>query len=161
MSCRFTHRGIDILLQVGPFLKSYDKNEGLSPSDEALLQLYYIQSTGPALPEQPEVIGPMGSHISPLLTFSWSVPRVTYTPETYIIELGTAADNLNQTIGEVLDGSDDLTVLDEEYSIEIQVDDGEFYYRIKATNTHGSTVSEVVMFTVEARELSLKTQFVS
>ncbi len=103
----------------------------------------------------------MGSHISPLLTFSWSVPRVTYTPETYTIEFGTAVDNLDQTIGEVLVGTDDLTILDEEYRIEIQVDDGEFYYRIKATNTHGSTVSEVGMFTVEARGLSLKTPFVS
>ncbi len=105
--------------------------------------------TGPSLPVKLESISATVSSFTTTL-IQWNIPRVAYTPEQYTVEYGTNSATLTQTSGVVV-GTADIAALDQQYSVEITgLQEGLiYYYRVVASNTHGSTFSDVNTITIE------------
>lgn len=90
------------------------------------------------------------SSIATVTSFSsasimWTVPSVTYTPETYAVVYGTDQMSLNQK-SVIIHGVSDTT----HYIIELtQLEHNtSYYYKIQSNNTVGSTESGTYTFDV-------------
>ncbi len=116
--------------------------------------------TGPALPVTPELLSSISMSTS--VTIRWEVPRVAYTPETFIITYGRNDDiqttySVNGGMSEGLDDESFLTSINVSYQqiITNLSTVTSYWYRINSTNSFGNTVTKVDIFnTTEAGECS-------
>ena len=92
---------------------------------------------GPTGPDEPMSLRSMATTFS-TATLYWSIPRVAYTPETYTVEYGTNALNLNERSATVsgVSGVND-------YSVELTGLQHAtlYYYRVQSTNSIGTRSS--------------------
>ena len=81
-----------------------------------------------------------------VVTISWTVSRVAYTPETYTVVYGTSQSMLDQ-MSDSINSTLDTTG----YSVELSRlrDSTQYYYQVESTNTVGSTYSEVGSFEIQ------------
>ena len=80
----------------------------------------------------------------------WTVPSISYSPETYYIKYGKTADNLQYT-STPLAGTSDLTAKDQTLSLSLQyLEHGQiYYYKVIARNIQGETTSSLNTFTTQ------------
>ena len=73
-------------------------------------------------------------------TIQWRVTSLTYDPETYVVEYGTTASNLDMTSSVVSSGVD-IIVINFELCVVLEnlAFNTEYSYRVVATNSAGST----------------------
>ena len=85
----------------------------------------------------------------------WTVPRISYTPETYSVMFGTESEALTRMSGTVESGSD-ITDVDIVLSLPLTGLQPEtlYYYRLDATNSFFTIENEVDSFTTAARSES-------
>ena len=88
----------------------------------------------------------------------WLVPRVAYTPESYVVMYGTSGDTLDQT-SETVQGSSNITSTNEHYSIVLRDLDHDttFYFEIVATNSFDSIDTDTMIFTTQSGKLCTMT----
>ncbi len=89
-------------------------------------------------------------------TINWSVPIVSYTPETYIVYYGISTDNLNYSTNDVdslgIENESFLTAQDEEYSVDITglTSGMKYYYQLNSSNSFSSVFVNGNFTTAEA-----------
>ena len=78
----------------------------------------------------------------------WTVPLITYTPESYVVEFGEDSGSLSRTSG-LLHSGDDITVANREYTTIAQdlIPRTTYHFRVKSTNSFSDTYSMEVTFT--------------
>ena len=115
-------------------------------------------SLPPSLSSLPSLpIGPSSPH-SPVNTtatsiryngavINWIVTSIAYTPEQYTVLYGTSSNNLSQS-SLVLNGSANFSITDAVLSLNLidLTHDTVYYYRVRSTNTEGSTESDINNF---------------
>ena len=102
--------------------------------------------SGPQSPGVPASVLVLGrTHNSILIRFT--VPIITYTPETYHVLYGTQMNNLNLTSIPIT-GSTDFSAMNQQFIVPVLglVSDTTYYYRVRATNSDSS--SETMLFNV-------------
>ena len=92
---------------------------------------------GPTVPDAPTNLQSTVTSFS-TATISWSITRVAYTPETYVVMYGTNPLDLNQR-SPTISGVSGVA----EYSVGLTgLQHGTlYYYQVQSTNTIGSTSS--------------------
>ena len=79
----------------------------------------------------------------------WTVPFISYSPETYVVKYGTSQDTLIQNSSTIYSG-DDITITDMTYSVKLSnlKENTTYYVQVVATNTAlRSNTSSVERFT--------------
>ena len=117
----------------------------------------FFTTSGPADPNVPVNVRVEPTPNSAAIIFT--VPNVTYTPETYFVQYGlTTSTSLNltsvteRTRLQLVDSVHSfITAEDEDYNITITglVIDRQYYYRVVANNTNGSVTTDVLNFTTQ------------
>ena len=90
----------------------------------------------------------------------WLVPYLTYTQEQYIVNYGTGRESLD-TSSEVQGSTANISAVNVTYYVSLQelAPNTGYYYQIRSTNSRGSTLSPIMMFTTsEAGELVIETE---
>ncbi len=106
----------------------------------------YMKCTGPLAPAVPAGVTYTSTAYT-TATLQWTVPYITYTPETYTIQFGIDASLLDQTSASIA-GNTDITAENELFSIQLTelVHDTTYYYRVVASNINSSSASDVDTF---------------
>lgn len=101
---------------------------------------------GPVPPETPVQVSVISKHAQEVIVY-WLVPVVTYTPETYIVSIGTSHEILRPTSS--IDGNKDIKLKNQIYSVQLTNlhENTIYYYRILARNKYTSTSTKVQTFT--------------
>ena len=78
----------------------------------------------------------------------WTVPVITYTPESYVVEFGEDSGFLSRTSG-LLHSGVDITVVNRKYTTTLQdlKPYTTYHFRVKSTNSFNDTYSNEVTFT--------------
>ena len=78
---------------------------------------------------------------------NWIVTSIAYTPEQYTVLYGTSSNNLSQS-SLVLNGSANFSITDAMLSLDLidLMNDTLYYYKVRSTNTVGSTESDINNF---------------
>ena len=103
---------------------------------------------GPSLPLPPSDI--LFENISSTsVTISWRVHSVSYTPETYTVHYGTSNSESSQTVHGPTQLQEILNINGAEYNVTLTdlKPYTQYYYYVNATNTEGTTQSNVSNFT--------------
>ena len=112
--------------------------------------------TGPSTPLQPSNL--MSTSITHRrATIHWTVSRIAYTPETYIVHFGTSSGSLTPFNQQEQSG-DDFTATSLQFSIPLTglAPGTRYYYQVVAVNSVGSAQSTINNFTTrEQRKLIL------
>ena len=134
----------------------------LDPSLPFSLPLFFSLTLSPSSTLPPSLppsllIGPSRPH-SPVNTtatsiryngavINWIVTSIAYTPEQYTVLYGTSSNNLSQS-SLVLNGSANFSITDAVLSLDLidLMHDTVYYYRVRSTNTEGSTESDINNF---------------
>ena len=115
----------------------------LSPSLSPCLSSLSIGSSSPHLPVNTTAtsIRHDGAVIN------WIVTSIAYTPEQYTVLYGTSSNDLSQS-SLVLNGSANFSVTDAVLVLDLVdlMHDTVYYYRVRSTNTEGSTESDINNF---------------
>ena len=88
---------------------------------------------------------------------TWLIPYIASTPETYSIQYGTSADNLNLAI--FATSGSDTSIVDQVYSRTVSALSyvTMYYFRMVVENDIGSVTTEILSFiTAEGGEYSVK-----
>ena len=107
-----------------------------------------VSFAGPSRPTQPVNI----THTDitdKSATIQWIVPIIAFTPESYTVHYGTSNNcNIQEMVSTPVESGSDFLTEDQTFSIELTgLSDGTtYYYQLNATNTNGSTVSDVYEF---------------
>ena len=98
-------------------------------------------------PLEPVEVGTVGK-ASRTAVVEWTVPMITYTPESYVVEFGEDSGSLSRTSG-LLHSGDDITVVNREYTTTLQdlKPYTTYHFRVKSTNSFSDTYSIEVTFT--------------
>ena len=89
-------------------------------------------------------------------TIQWTVSRIAYTPETYIVHFGTSPGSLS-SFNQQRQNGDNFTATNLPFSVELTgLSAGTtYYYQVVAVNSVGSTASDEQSFTTtELRKLA-------
>lgn len=78
------------------------------------------------------------------ITIHWIVSLIAYTPETYVVEYGTVADNLNLRSTSQESG-EDISVKNSVYSVTLSglSSSTTHHYRVVSNNTYGSVATDL------------------
>ena len=77
----------------------------------------------------------------------WVVPYLSYTPEQYTINYGTARETLDQRSA-TLSSTTDISATNTTYRISLQglAPNTIYFFQLHSVNTHGETTAAVMMF---------------
>ena len=77
----------------------------------------------------------------------WTVPMITYTPESYVVKFGEDSGSLSRISG-LLHSGDNITVVNREYTTTLQdlKPYTTYHFRVKSTNSFNDTYSIEVTF---------------
>ncbi|XP_019860243.1 PREDICTED: protein sidekick-1-like, partial [Amphimedon queenslandica] len=80
-------------------------------------------------------------------TIRWIVPSIAYTPEEYVVLYGINSTNMNG-LSSVVNGSTNFRITDSVLTVDLfdLTHDTVYYFRIRSTNTEGSTESSANSF---------------
>ncbi|XP_019858755.1 PREDICTED: receptor-type tyrosine-protein phosphatase F-like [Amphimedon queenslandica] len=80
-------------------------------------------------------------------TIRWIVPSIAYTPEEYVVLYGTNSTNMND-LSSVVNGSTNFSIIDSVLTVDLfdLTHDTVYHFRIRSTNTEGSTESDTNSF---------------
>ena len=112
-------------------------------------QHYYKYSPTAIGPEPPSV--PTNISVKAITSssaiISWSVPVLSYTPETYIVEYGTDPNSPDQQ--SVALSSDGISTERPAYRVSLTdlIPETTYFFKITITNTYSTTDSETDFFT--------------
>ena len=106
---------------------------------------------GQRLPTQPTTVQTVNI-TSGSATVQWLIPYISYTPEQYAINFGTARETLVFR-SPTLSSSMDISALNITYVLTLQglAPNTVYFFQLQSVNTYGETTTPVVMFaTLEA-----------
>ena len=108
---------------------------------------FTLSHAGPAPPQQPTNLMNVDIRATSSM-IQWTVPIISYTPETYVVNYETSMNQLNVMSNPVQSGSD-FEAVDQMFSVELTglVDTMIYFYQVVATNVQGSTSSVIESFT--------------
>ena len=103
----------------------------------------FVIAGSPRLPRDITVTDNTGTSV----TITWLIPYIASTPETYSIQYGTSADNLNLAI--FATSGSDTSIIDQVYSRTISALSyvTTYYFRMSVTNDIGTVTTETLSFT--------------
>ena len=113
--------------------------------------MYYC--IGPSVPES---VTSINASMGPTLTsaiISFTVPNLSYTLESYIVQYGKNPLSLDQR-SDRMDGVFNISLTNEEFNISVfDLEVGsDYYYRVLSSNSEGITYSDQLKFTAGKRE---------
>lgn len=81
-------------------------------------------------------------------TVSFKIPKLSYTPESYIVQYGKNPLSLDQRSNGI-DGVFNISLSNEEFNISVTgLEVGsDYYYRVLSSNSEGTTASDQLKFT--------------
>ena len=107
--------------------------------------------SGQRIPIQPTTVQTVNI-TSASATVQWLIPYISYTPEHYTIDFGTAREMLHLR-SPTLSSSTDISALNITYALTLQalVPNTVYFFQLQSVNTYGETTTPVMMFaTLEA-----------
>ena len=107
-------------------------------------------------PSVPESVTSINASMGPTLTsaiISFTVPNLSYTHESYIVQYGKNPLSLDQR-SDRMDGVFNVSLTNEEFNISVfDLEVGsDYYYRVLSSNSEGITSSDQLKFTAGKRE---------
>ena len=111
-----------------------------------LLYGFTLSHTGPAPPQQPTTLMNVDTDTTSFM-IQWTLPIISYTPETYVVNYGTSMSSLD-TMSDPVQSGNDFEAVNQAFSVELTglVDTTTYFYQVVATNGQGSTSSAIQSF---------------
>ena len=107
--------------------------------------------SGQRIPTQPMTVQTVNI-TSNSATVQWLIPYISYTPEQYTIDFGTARETLGLR-SSTLSSTTDISALNITYALTLQglPPNTVYFFQLRSVNTYGATTTPVMLFaTLEA-----------
>lgn len=103
----------------------------------------YIGRRIPAQPTRVQTVNITSTSV----TVQWVVPHLSYTPEQYTINYGTARETLDQRSA-VLSSHADISLSNTTYQLTLQglAPNTNYFFQLRSMNSFGETTTEIMAF---------------
>ena len=114
--------------------------------DFAFHTLIYNMYIGRIIPAQPTRVQTVNI-TSTSVTVQWVIPHLSYTPEQYTINYGTARETLDQRSA-VLSSRADISLSNTTYQLTLQglAPNTNYFFQLRSMNSYGETTTEIMTF---------------